>query len=131
MTEGREPLGTVLVADDDPQILSMVAMRLGSRGYKVIEARDGAEAMKLCRAERPDLVVLDVMMPQMNGWEVARALRQDPVLKEVGIVMLTAIGEHINELTSPLYGADEYIDKPFDFTDLEKKVASVMAKRKS
>ena len=131
MTEGREPLGTVLVADDDPQILSMVAMRLGSRGYKVIEARDGAEAMKLCRAERPDLVVLDVMMPQMNGWEVARALRQDPVLKGVGIVMLTAIGEHINELTSPLYGADEYIDKPFDFTDLEKKVAQVIAKRKS
>jgi DNA-binding response OmpR family regulator len=130
MPDGALALGTVLVADDDPQILSMVAMRLGSRGYKVLEARDGAEAMKLAKAERPDLVVLDVMMPQMNGWEVARALRQDPVLKDVGIVMLTAIGEHINELTSPLYGADEYIDKPFDFTDLEKKVASVMTKRR-
>ena len=130
MPDGARALGTILVADDDPQILSMVAMRLGSRGYKVLEARDGAEAMKLAHAEPPDLVVLDVMMPQMNGWEVARALRQDPKLKEVGIVMLTAIGEHINELTSPLYGADEYIDKPFDFTDLEQKVASVMKKRR-
>ena len=130
MQDGAGVQGTILVADDDPQILSMVAMRLGSRGYKVLEARDGAEAMKLAHAERPDLVVLDVMMPQMNGWEVARALRQDPGLKEVGIVMLTAIGEHINELTSPLYGADEYIDKPFDFNDLEQKVASVLKKRR-
>ena len=130
MLDGGGAQGTILVADDDPQILSMVAMRLGSKGYKVLEARDGAEAMRLARAERPDLVVLDVMMPQMNGWEVARALRQDPQLREVGIVMLTAIGEHINELTSPLYGADEYIDKPFDFTDLEKKVAQVIAKRR-
>jgi DNA-binding response OmpR family regulator len=130
MAEGGSAKGTILVADDDPQILSMVAMRLGSRGYTVLEARDGAEAMKMARDERPDLVVLDVMMPQMNGWEVARALRQDPQLRGVGIVMLTAIGEHINELTSPLYGADEYIDKPFDFNDLEKKVAQVIEKRR-
>src|SRR5262245_9196373 len=130
MEERAGGAGTILVADDDPQILSMVAMRLGSRGYKVLEARDGAEAMKMAREETPDLVVLDVMMPNMNGWEVARALRQDPQLRDVGIVMLTAIGEHINELTSPLYGADEYIDKPFDFSDLEQKVALVLKKRR-
>ena len=130
MQDGAAVQGTILVADDDPQILSMVAMRLQSRGYKVFEARDGAEAMKLAHAEHPELVVLDVMMPQMNGWEVARALRQDPTLREIGIIMLTAIGEHINELTSPLYGADEYIDKPFDFNDLEQRVAQVLKKRR-
>src|SRR5215475_7429493 len=130
MRDGPGAKCTILVADDDPQILSMVAMRLESRGYTVLSARDGDEALQLARSRRPDLVVLDVMMPQMNGWEVARALRQDPQLQKVGIVMLTAIGEHINELTSPLYGADEYIDKPFDFTDLEKKVGLVIAKRK-
>ncbi len=125
------PTATVLVADDDPQILAMVAMRLGNRGYRVLEARDGTEALKLARNERPDLVVLDVMMPNMNGWEVARALRGDAALKSMGIVMLTAIGERINELTSPLYGADDFIDKPFSFEDLEKKVQAVIEKRRS
>jgi DNA-binding response OmpR family regulator len=120
---------TILVADDDPQILSMVAIRLGSKGYRVVEARDGLEALKVCRAEKPDLILLDVMMPNMNGWEVAREVRADPGLKSVGIVMLTAIGEHINQLTSPLYGADEYIDKPFDFAELERKIQTVLEKR--
>ena len=78
----------------------------------------------------PDLVVLDVMMPRKNGWEVARELRADPQLHDVGIVMLTAIGEKINEMTSPLYGADEYVDKPFDFADLESRIRRVLEAKK-
>jgi DNA-binding response OmpR family regulator len=77
------------------------------------------------------VVVLDVMMPRKNGWEVARELRSDPALRNVGIVMLTAIGEKVNEMTSPLYGADEYIDKPFDFADLEGRIAAVIKSRQS
>lgn len=117
---------TVLVVDDDPEIVSMVSLRLSRKGYRVITATDGNEALEAARRERPALVVLDVMMPGRNGWEVARALKQDPVTEKMKIVMLTAIGESVNEMTSPLYGADAHIDKPFDFTHLEKTVAKLV-----
>jgi DNA-binding response OmpR family regulator len=117
---------TVLVVDDDPEIVSMVSLRLSKKGYRVITATDGNEALEAARRERPALVVLDVMMPGRNGWEVARALKQDPVTEKMKIVMLTAIGESVNEMTSPLYGADAHIDKPFDFTHLEKTVAKLV-----
>lgn len=122
--------GTVLIADDDPEILTMLSLRLSKKGYKVYEAADGLQTIQTARDKRPDLVLLDVMMPGKNGWEVARELRSDPTFADIGIVMLTAIGEKVNEMTSPLYGADEYVDKPFDFTDLETKIARVIAARK-
>ena len=121
---GKGP--TVLVVDDDPEIVTMVSLRLGKKGYHVVTANDGNEALEAARRERPALIVLDVMMPGKTGWEVARALRQDPVTEKVKIVMLTAIGASVNELTSPIYGADAYIDKPFDFAHLEKTVAKLI-----
>jgi DNA-binding response OmpR family regulator len=119
----------ILVADDDPQILTMLGIRLSKKGYEILEASDGLQTLKLARQHRPDLVLLDVMMPGKNGWEVAKELRSDEELRNVGIVMLTAIGEKVNELTSPLYGADAFIDKPFDFTDLEAKIKAVLEER--
>ena len=118
---------TLLVVDDDPEIAGMLSTRLESRGYKVITASDGKEALTVARRHRPALIVLDVMMPGKNGWEVARALKQDPVTEGIKIVMLTAIGENVNELTSPLYGADAHFDKPFDFAKLEAKLAELLA----
>ena len=88
----------------------------------MIEASDGDEAWKLARERLPDLVVLDVMMPGMSGWEVCRKIRQDASLAHTGVLMLTGIGESLNETTSPLFGADEYIDKPFDFEKLDEKI---------
>lgn len=117
---------TVLVVDDDPEIVTMVSLRLKKRGYEVVTANDGNEALEVARRARPALIVLDVMMPGRNGWEVARALKHDPVTEKVKIVMLTAIGAGVNEITSPLYGADAYIDKPFDFAHLEKTVADLI-----
>lgn len=118
---------TILVVDDDPEIVTMVSLRLSKRGYTIVTATDGNEALAAARRERPALIVLDVMMPGKTGWEVARALRQDPVTEKTKIVMLTAIGHAMNEMTSPIYGADAYIDKPFDFTHLEKTVAGLLA----
>jgi CheY-like chemotaxis protein len=118
---------TILVVDDDPEILGMVSLRLGKRGYQVMTAADGNDALATARRLLPDVVVLDVMMPGKTGWEVARALRQDPVTQQVKIVMLTAIGEQINELTSPLYGADAHIDKPFEFARLEEAIEEVLS----
>lgn len=116
----------ILVVDDDPEIVSMLSTRLTKRGYNVSTAADGHRALELAKRERPDVVLLDVMMPGKSGWEVARALKQDPVTQGIKIVMVTAIGESVNELTSPLYGADAHLDKPFEFEKLEKIIASLL-----
>ena len=117
---------SILVVDDDPEIVTMLTLRLGRRGYDVKTASDGHKAVELARRERPDLILLDVMMPGKSGWEVARALKQDPVTQGIKIVMVTAIGEQVNEITSPLYGADAHIDKPFEFDRLEKVIAGLV-----
>jgi DNA-binding response OmpR family regulator len=121
----------VLVADDEPTMLELVTRHLRSIEPKleVIEASDGDEAWRLARERLPDLVVLDVMMPGMSGWEVCRKIRQDAALAHTGVLMLTGIGESLNEATSPLFGADEYIDKPFDFERLDEKIKGVLARR--
>src|SRR5579864_8084893 len=122
----------VLVADDEPTMLELVARHLRSMDqpkFEVIEACDGDEAWRLARERLPDLVVLDVMMPGMSGWEVCRKIRQDAALAHTGVLMLTGIGDSLNETTSPLFGADEFIDKPFDFEKLDEKIVSVLARR--
>ena len=120
---------SVLVADDDPEILTLLSMRLKQRGYEVFEAIDGDKALEEARERVPDVVILDVMMPQKNGWEVARELKHDDRTRGIGIIVLTAIGEKMNEITSPLYGADEFIDKPFEFEKLEEAIERVLEKR--
>jgi DNA-binding response OmpR family regulator len=128
MGKGKPPV--VLVADDDPEILSMLTLRLSKKGYSVLEASDGVQTLSVAREKKPDLIVLDVMMPGKNGWEVARELRTDAATQDIGIVMLTAIGERMNEMTSPLYGADEFLDKPFEFAELEKKIEKTLERKK-
>jgi DNA-binding response OmpR family regulator len=122
----------VLVADDEPTMLELVARHLRTLEHprmEVIEASDGAEAWRLACERLPDLVVLDVMMPGMSGWEVCRKIRQDAALAHTGVIMLTGIGVSLNETTSPLFGADDYIDKPFDFESLDQKVIAVLRHR--
>lgn len=117
---------SVLVVDDDPEIVVMLSARLETRGYQVLTAADGLEALAEAKRSRPALIVLDVMMPHKTGWEVARALKQDPVTEHIKIIMLTAIGRQMNEMTSPIYGADAYFDKPFDFAALEASIAELI-----
>jgi len=119
----------ILVADDEPSTLALVGNHLRARGYRVIEAADGDEAWDLCTRELPDLVVLDVMMPGMSGWEVCRRVREAVSLAHTGVIMLTGIGDTLNELTSPLYGADVYMDKPFQFAKLVTAVEETLDKR--
>ena len=116
----------ILVVDDDPEILNMLTTRLTKRGYEVSTAGDGVRALELAKRERPDLILLDVMMPGKSGWEVARALKGDPVTEKIKIVMVSAIGEQMNEMTSPIYGADAHIDKPFEFERLESIVSQLI-----
>jgi DNA-binding response OmpR family regulator len=124
----KTPPATILVVDDAPEILALVETRLKRRGFDVVTAADGEAALIAARARPPDLVVLDIMMPKVNGWEVARSLRRDPLTQATKIIVLTAIGEQVNEITSPLYGADAYLDKPFDFGELERIIDDLLAK---
>ncbi len=119
----------ILVADDDLEILALVARHLSALPAEIVEASDGEEALRLARKEKPSLVVLDVMMPGMSGWEVCRAIREDDSLGDIGVIMLTGIGARLNEMTSPLYGADGFLDKPFELDDLADKVREVLARR--
>src|SRR6187399_1052795 len=127
---GQESKTVVLVADDEPSTLAMVSSHLRSKGFSVLEASDGDQAWELAHEHLPHAVVLDVMMPGMSGWEVCKKIRESVSLAHTGVVMLTGIGESLNELTSPLYGADAYIDKPFEFAELEAKIKETLERRR-
>lgn len=129
MTRPRKQTQTVLIADDDLEILNLTRSLLRRRGFEVLEASDGDEAIRQVLENRPDLVILDVMMPGQSGWEVCRSIRETESLKNTGVIMLTGVGQRMNEMTSPLYGADGYLDKPFEFEALDSLVSEVLAKR--
>ena len=134
-----QPAASILVVDDDPEIMTLLSTRLGKRGYKVSTAPDGNKALEMARREMPDLIVLDVMMPGKNGWEVARALKQDPDTQGIKIVMFTAMGP-ANAITAPIYGADAAVDKkpsdesfadarvdkPFEFAEVERVIGELL-----
>src|SRR3954466_13843494 len=119
----------VLVADDEPSMVAMLSSHLRSKGFSVLEASDGDQAWELAHEHLPNLVLLDVMMPGLSGWEVCRKIREAVSLAHTGVIMLTGIGENLNEMTSPLYGADAYLDKPFEFSDLDEKISETLARR--
>jgi DNA-binding response OmpR family regulator len=121
---------TILVADDDVELLAILVQHLRSRKCEIVEARDGNEALDLARKHKPAVMILDVMMPGLSGWEVAKRVRDDKELEHTGIIVLTAIGESLNALTSPLYGADAQMDKPFEFATLDEKIDELLAKKR-
>jgi DNA-binding response OmpR family regulator len=122
----------VLVAEDEPAMLSLVARHMKNLGFSVIEASEGDTAWDLAAKHHPDLVILDVMMPGMSGWEICKRLKSDasegrPFAK-TGVIMLTGIGENLNEMTSPLFAADAWLNKPFDFGELDGKVRETLTR---
>lgn len=126
-----EEVPVILIADDDPDMLALVGRHLRTLKCRVVEANDGEMALALARKELPDLMILDVMMPGKSGWEVCKAVREDEeTFRDTGVIVLTGIGETLNSLTSPLYGADESIDKPFEFPELDFKVKKVLSDRR-
>ena len=103
----------VLVVDDEPFILRSLSFVLRKGGLDVVEARDGAEALEAIKEHKPRLVFLDVMMPRMNGYDVVRAVREDPDLADVHLVLLTAKGQESDRETGLEAGANAYLTKPF------------------
>ncbi|MFT3789261.1 MAG: response regulator transcription factor [Tepidisphaeraceae bacterium] len=116
----------VLVVDDERDLTELVAINLQRNGYDVLLAYDGAEALDLAERESPDLILLDLMMPKLDGTEVTRRLKGDPRTAGIPIIMLTAKGEETDIVVGLTLGADDYVTKPFSVKVLMARVASVL-----
>jgi DNA-binding response OmpR family regulator len=116
----------ILIADDEPNIVISLEFLLKREGYDVVVAHNGAEALEQVRVERPDLAILDVMMPARNGFEVCQDLRQDPEFRDLRIMMLTAKGRDTEVSKGLALGADVYMTKPFSTRELLAKVKALL-----
>jgi len=119
--------GKVLIADDEPNILTSLEFLMQASGYEVRVARDGDEALRLVDGFRPDLVLLDLMMPVRSGAEVCRAIRGNPAYQAVKVVMLSAMGRNADIVRGLALGADAYITKPFSTQALVAQVRNLLA----
>lgn len=108
----------IVVCDDERSIVRLIQVNLEKQGYQVVTAYDGKEGLEKIKAERPDLVVLDVMMPYMDGFEVLKNLRRDPDYQELPVIMLTAKAQDKDVFDGYHYGADMYLTKPFNPIEL-------------
>lgn len=119
----------ILIADDEPNIVISLEYLLKREGYSVVVARDGQEALEAITREKPDLVLLDVMMPKKTGFEVCQAVRASDDLQATKILMLTAKGRDTDVAKGVAMGADAYITKPFSTRELVQKVAEMLGAR--
>jgi two-component system KDP operon response regulator KdpE len=120
---GRVTKGTLLVIDDDVKLVEALKLYLTNAGYEVIAATDGLEGLQKMYAHRPDLIILDVMMPKMDGWEACHRIRE---ISDVPIIMLTARGQEAEKVRGLKLGADDYVAKPFSLKELEARVEAVL-----
>lgn len=116
----------ILVVDDEPEIVALVAYHLGKAGYRLATASTGQEALEAARRERYSLIVLDLMLPQMSGFEVLEALRADDATRDVAVLMLTARREEPDRIRGLSLGADDYLTKPFSPAELVLRVAAIL-----
>jgi len=118
---------TILIVEDEPQIVEVVSDYLKQAGYRVLSARDGQTGLTIARHERPDLIVLDLMLPgAMDGLDVCRSIRRDPALADLPIIMLTARTEEADRLVGLELGADDYVTKPFSPREVVARVRAVL-----
>lgn len=116
----------VLVVDDEPDVLLLCRVNLEFEGYEVMEAGDGVEAMTRVRERRPDVILLDVMMPRMDGWQALEAIKADPATTSIPVVMLTAKVQDEDQIRGWEAGAADYITKPFSPLSLSQVIADVV-----
>jgi len=117
---------TIVVADDEPYVLRSLEFILKKEGYRVVTATDGVEAMERIRAEKPDLVFLDIQMPRKDGYMVCQELRRDPDTRDLPIIMITAKGQEADRLQSLESGADEYVTKPYSPRKVVDRVREIL-----
>ena len=118
----------VLVADDDPDIRSLVALRLERSGYDVVVAGDGEQALATALERAPDLALIDVMMPKLDGYEVTERLRQQEATRHLPVILLTARVQESDIARGVEAGADDYVKKPFSTSELRDRVQAVLGR---
>ena len=121
-------MARILVADDDVDIRELVEFKLSTLGHDVVAVADGAAAIEACQASRPDLAVLDVMMPGVSGLDAIRAIRADPALADLPVILLTARAQESDVETGFDSGADDYITKPFSPRELAARVEALLTR---
>ena len=115
-------MAKILLAEDDKQIADMISFKLTNNGHKIVRAQDGEQAVNLVARERPDLILLDAMMPGLSGFEVLRRLKGDAATRSIPVIMVTAKGHERDVLTGLRSGAIDYIVKPFSLKELSARV---------
>ena len=120
----------ILVIDDEPELRMMIRTRLEANGYEVSEAEDGAIGLQKARNTKPDLIILDIMMPKMDGYKVARLLKFDERYRNIPIIMLTVRSQKSDQETGKAVGGDAYLTKPYKPEEMLETVARLLSKKK-
>lgn len=123
MTSGKPKGRRILVVDDEPRMIGLIRMNLELEGHQIIEAHNGVDALEAIRTKLPDLVLLDVMMPELDGFETLRTLRE---FSNIPVIMLTAKGEENDKVYGLELGADDYVAKPFGARELSSRIKAVL-----
>jgi two-component system alkaline phosphatase synthesis response regulator PhoP len=118
--------GRILVVDDEIYIVHILDFSLGMEGYEVVTALDGEQALEKARSEKPDLIVLDIMMPKLDGYETCKRLKADPDTKDVPVILLSAKGRNVDQKVGFEVGADDYITKPFSPRKLVERINAIL-----
>ena len=122
---------TIMVVDDEKDLVEAIKLKLNAEGYNVVEAFDGQEALDILRKKRPDLILLDIMMPHLNGYQVCREIKKDAKLKQIPVLMLTAKAQESDKFWGLETGADDYITKPFEFESLIESIKKHLLNEKT
>ncbi|MGE5178904.1 MAG: response regulator [Bacteroidota bacterium] len=118
--------GKILVVDDEIYIVHILDFSLGMEGYEVVTALDGEQALERVASEKPDLIVLDIMMPKLDGYEVCRAVKSNPATRTVPVILLSAKGRNVDQKMGFDVGADDYITKPFSPRKLVERINQLL-----
>ena len=123
--------GKILVVDDEIYIVHILDFSLGMEGYEVITALDGDQAIEKARAEKPDLIVLDIMMPKLDGYETCKMLKADEATRDIPVILLSAKGRNVDQKIGFEVGADDYITKPLSPRKLVERINAILGQASS
>jgi DNA-binding response OmpR family regulator len=130
MPDPKDRKGLILAVEDEPELLELLEYHLRRSGYKVVTATNGRAALDAAQRTQPDLILLDIMLPELSGTEVAGRLRNNPLTMAIPIVMVTAKSEEVDEIVGLTVGADDYITKPYSMKVLQARVEAVLRRYK-
>jgi len=123
----KDKMKRILVIDDEEDLVELLDRRLQSAGYEMLQALDGEEGLEVAIEQVPDLIILDISMPKMDGYQVCERIKSNKKLKDVPIIMLTALGAPVDKIVGKALGADAYLTKPFDNKELLNKIEELIA----